>query len=213
MNYKRFPLGPLATNTYLVWEGDAGFIADPAGSAEGIKDFADREGISIEKILVTHGHLDHVGGIPEAVARFDAPLYAPGPDGPMLESPDKDTAAWMGYDFKGTGDFTRLKDGDVLEVGSMTVQVIATPGHTRGSSCFLVRSEKGSLLLSGDTLFARSVGRTDLPGGDPVVLDRSLVKLASLPDGLVVLPGHGPETTIGDERSHNPFWPEEQKGR
>ncbi len=208
MNYKRFPLGPLATNTYLVWEGNSGFIADPAGNGDEIQRFAEGEGITVQKILVTHGHMDHVGGLPDAVARFAAPVYVPGPDAPMVESPDAETAAWMGYDFAGTDDFTALSDGDVLEVGDMTVQVIATPGHTRGSSCFLVRSEKGSLLLSGDTLFARSVGRTDLPGGDPVVLDRSLTKLSALPDGLAVLPGHGPETTIGDERRHNPFWPE-----
>jgi glyoxylase-like metal-dependent hydrolase (beta-lactamase superfamily II) len=211
MNYKRFPLGPLSTNTYLVWEGSSGFIADPAGSAAEIQDFARREGISVEKILITHGHLDHTGGLPDAVERFGVPVYVPGPDAFMVESPDMGAASWMGYDFKGMNGFMRLKDGDVLEVGKMTVQVIGTPGHTRGSSCYLARSDAGSLLLSGDTLFARSVGRTDLPGGNAVALDRSLTKLASLPDGLVVLPGHGPETTIGNERVHNPFWPEENE--
>lgn len=211
MNYKRFPLGPLSTNTYLVWEGGSGFIADPAGSAAEIQDFARREGISVEKILITHGHLDHTGGLPDAVERFGAPVYVPGPDAFMVESPDMGAASWMGYDFKGMNGFMRLKDGDVLEVGKMTVQVIGTPGHTRGSSCYLARSDAGSLLLSGDTLFARSVGRTDLPGGNAVALDRSLTKLASLPDGLAVLPGHGPETTIGNERVHNPFWPEENE--
>jgi len=88
----------------------------------------------------------------------------------------------------------------------MKVTVLATPGHTPGSSCYLAEAEGGNLLLSGDTLFARSVGRTDLPGGDPELLDRSILKLAALPDGLQVLPGHGPETTIGAERKHNPFW-------
>ncbi|NLK18298.1 MAG: MBL fold metallo-hydrolase [Synergistaceae bacterium] len=212
MDYKRFPLGPLSTNTYLVWEGDSGFVTDPAGDGAGIQEFAEKEGITVKKILITHGHMDHVGGIPDAAARFGAPLYIHRDDAPMLENPDQDTALWMGYDFGGTEDFTRLKDGDVLEVGSMSVQVISTPGHTRGSVCFLVRSEKGSLLVSGDTLFARSVGRTDLPGGDPLALDRSLVRLASLPDGLAVLPGHGPETTIGAEKAHNPFWPEDRRG-
>ena len=207
MNYKRFPLGPLWTNTYLVWDDSGrGFLADPAGDPGQIDEFARARGISVEKILLTHGHLDHAGGLPAVLERFGAPVYVPEKDASLVASPDPGALEWMGYDFKGTDDFSTLRDGDVLTVGSMKVTVLATPGHTPGSSCYLAEAEGGNLLLSGDTLFARSVGRTDLPGGDPELLDRSILKLAALPDGLQVLPGHGPETTIGAERKHNPFW-------
>jgi len=97
--------------------------------------------------------------------------------------------------------------GEVFAVGTMEVKVIATPGHTPGSCCFLVRDGEEEILFSGDTLFARSVGRCDLPGGDGEALDRSLGLLALLPDALRVFPGHGPGTTIGEERAQNPFWP------
>ncbi len=208
MKYKRFPLGPLWTNTYLVWDGTGrGFLVDPAGDPEQIAFFARERGISVEKILLTHGHLDHTGGLPAALEAFAAPVLVPEQDGALVASPDPGALAWMGYDFQGTDDFSSLRDGDVVAVGEMTITVLATPGHTQGSSCFLAESEDESLLLSGDTLFARSVGRTDLPGGDPVMLERSLLRLAALPDGLPVLPGHGPETTIGAERENNPFWP------
>ncbi len=207
MKYKRFPLGPLWTNTYLVWDDTGrGLLVDPAGDPDQIDGFARAWGISIEKILLTHGHLDHTGGLPAVMERFGAPVYVPEEDASLVSSPDQGALEWMGYDFKGTDDFSTLRDGDVLTVGSMKVTVLATPGHTPGSSCYLAEAEGGNLLLSGDTLFARSVGRTDLPGGDPELLDRSILKLAALPDGLQVLPGHGPETTIGAERKHNPFW-------
>lgn len=206
MKYKRFPLGPLWTNTYLVWDGGKGFLVDPAGDPDQIAAFVQAQGVSIEKILLTHGHLDHAGGLPAVMERFNAPVYVPEKDAPLVASPDPGALEWMGYDFRGTDDFSPLNDGDVLTVGKMKISVLATPGHTPGSSCYLVESEEGSLLLSGDTLFARSVGRTDLPGGDPGMLDRSILRLGALPDELQVLPGHGPETTIGAERKHNPFW-------
>jgi glyoxylase-like metal-dependent hydrolase (beta-lactamase superfamily II) len=105
-------------------------------------------------------------------------------------------------------------DGEKLTVGAMTISVLETPGHTPGCVCYRVSetSDAGeeTILLSGDTLFARSVGRTDLPGGNGERLHESLIRLAALPDTLRVLPGHGPETTIGAERIHNPFWPEDK---
>lgn len=209
MNYKRLPLGPLGTNTYLVWDSRGkAFLVDPAGDLEEGAAFVRNEGLSVEKILLTHGHLDHTGGIPDAVSRFGAPLFVPEGDASMVASPDEGAKSWMGYDFDGTRDFTPLRDGDSLKVGELKIRVISTPGHTVGSTCYLAESPEGALLLSGDTLFARSVGRTDLPGGDWDKLEESLVKLDALPDEMLVLPGHGPETTIGSERQHNPFWPE-----
>ena len=100
-----------------------------------------------------------------------------------------------------------LKDGELISLGSINIKVIHTPGHTRGGCCFYVTEGSEALLLSGDTLFARSIGRSDLPGGDEGVLIESLRKLAGFADSLAVFPGHGPWTTIGDEKRLNPFWP------
>lgn len=217
MKFKRFPLGALWTNTYLVWDDSgAAFLADPAGNAEEILSFAKENGLNLTTVLLTHGHLDHIGGI-DSLREFAAPkFYIGAGDASMLRSPDQTVAQWMECDFKGIEDFSTLSDGDVLMIGAMNVSVIETPGHTPGCVCYLV-SEPGRegapweemLLLSGDTLFARSVGRTDLPGGDGKRLQQSLLRLSSLPDDLRVLPGHGPETTIGAERIHNSFWPGE----
>ena len=215
MKYKRFPLGPLWTNSYLVWDasGDA-FLVDPAGDTEEMLSFARAHGVVVRAVLLTHGHLDHVGGLPELLATISLPVYIGAGDAEMLRSPDQNAAEWMGYDFKGVRDFFSLKDGEQLSVGTMSLSVLETPGHTPGCVCYRVSetSDAGeeTILLSGDTLFARSVGRTDLPGGNGERLHESLIRLASLPDTLRVLPGHGPETTIGAERSHNPFWPEEK---
>ncbi|MDO4786185.1 MAG: MBL fold metallo-hydrolase, partial [Fretibacterium sp.] len=104
-------------------------------------------------------------------------------------------------------DFHEVSEGMELVVGDLRIEVLETPGHTPGGVCYLIREGDESILVSGDTLFAQSVGRTDLPGGDQAKLDDSLRRLSSLPDALRVLPGHGPETTIGKERRHNPFWP------
>ena len=101
----------------------------------------------------------------------------------------------------------KLNEGDTLKVGSMNIRVIHTPGHTLGGICLYITEGDEELLISGDTLFARSIGRSDLPGGDEDVLVTSLKKLTDFPDKLRVLPGHGPETTIGAEKLYNPYWP------
>jgi glyoxylase-like metal-dependent hydrolase (beta-lactamase superfamily II) len=226
MHCKRFPLGTLWTNTYVAWdESGVGFIVDPAEDMKEILSFVREKNISIKAVLLTHGHLDHVGGLKSWMSLQHSnlrnpamPVYIGAGDAVMLRFPDGNTAKWMECDFEGMESFSTVKDGDTLSFGEMNVSVLETPGHTPGCVCYLASSEacveKGEdlrLLFSGDTLFARSVGRTDLPRGDSETLHRSLVRLASLPDDLRVLPGHGPETTIGMERAHNPFWPEEEE--
>lgn len=186
-------------------------MVDPAGDAGEVFEFAGENKISIEAILLTHGHPDHIGGLEYVLERVDAPVYIGEDDAQMLRSPDQKTVRWLGYDFKGFDGFSVLRDGDVLSVGDLTIKVLETPGHTPGCVCLLVsaREDEGRILLSGDTLFAGSVGRTDLPGGDSDVLRGSIARLAMLSGHLPVLPGHGPETTLDAERRHNPFWPEE----
>jgi glyoxylase-like metal-dependent hydrolase (beta-lactamase superfamily II) len=134
-------------------------------------------------------------------------IYIAPEDASLLKNPPEGMQRALGIEFEGVGDFKTVSDGDVLSPGQFEIEVMATPGHSRGSVCYFVRLGEKSVLVSGDTLFAESVGRTDLPGGDTSALLASLRKLAPLPDGLAVLPGHGPGTTIGRERKSNPFWP------
>ncbi|NLB82854.1 MAG: MBL fold metallo-hydrolase [Synergistaceae bacterium] len=212
MKYKRFPLGPLLTNSYLLWEaGGAAFLVDPAGELSEVRSFLSKNELSLKEILLTHGHFDHVGGLEEALSITGGSAYVSSGDAFLVKNPDAGVRAWMGSDFTGTDKLLFLQDGDRLSVGTMDIKVIATPGHTPGCVCYLVTDGADQLLLSGDTLFASSIGRTDLPGGDSGLLEKSLLRLAQLPDTLPVLPGHGPETTIGAEQRENPFWPTRER--
>ena len=208
MKYKRFPLGSLWTNSYLLWDaGGAAFLVDPAGELTEVRSFLGKNNLSLKAVLLTHGHLDHIGGLKEALFLTGGKAHISSGDADLVKNPDPGVRAWMQSDFTGTEELLFLTDGDRLSVGGMEIEVIATPGHTPGCLCYLVTDGKDQLLLSGDTLFASSVGRTDLPGGDTSLLEESLLKLALLPESLPVLPGHGPETTIGAEKRENPFWP------
>ncbi|MDR3265676.1 MAG: MBL fold metallo-hydrolase [Synergistaceae bacterium] len=210
MKYRRFPLGGLWTNGYLFYDdaggGDAFFI-DPGGDVEEVVDFLNGHGLTLNAVLLTHGHLDHLAGIGGMVPLVKDNIYISSADAPMLKRPSEAMQKALGMECEGVDAFRTVADGDVLSLGAFTVGVMETPGHTQGSVCYRIRRGGDEILVSGDTLFAQSVGRTDLPGGDPAMLDASLQKLAALPDDLAVLPGHGPETTIGRERKSNPFWP------
>ncbi|WP_024822597.1 MBL fold metallo-hydrolase [Aminobacterium mobile] len=208
MEYKRFPLGPLWTNGYLFYDSQGkGFFVDPGGDPADVLTFLDEHSIRLEWILLTHAHIDHIGGIPELAPLASLGVALSKNDSELLRNPDLNLSHWMGLDFPGWEPAKLLSDEDELNIGEFIVKVIATPGHTPGSVCYLISLGEEQLLVSGDTLFARSVGRTDLPGGDGRQLTSSLKKLVTLPDGMLVLPGHGPETTIGQEREANPFWP------
>ena len=209
MFLERLPLGALWTNGYLVWDDQGtGFFIDPGGDPQDILSLVDKRGVDLEFILLTHGHADHIGGLGAIRSRAKGGVLVHEDDASMLSRPESNLSAFVGGAIELAPADRLLKDGDVVSAGCLQVRVIHTPGHTRGSVCFLVGEEgEDPVLFSGDTLFAGSVGRSDLPGGDEGTLMASLKKLACLPDTTRVLPGHGPETTIGQERRHNPFWP------
>jgi glyoxylase-like metal-dependent hydrolase (beta-lactamase superfamily II) len=212
MRYKRFPLGNLYTNGYLFYgENGESFFVDPGGDMSEVLGHIARQNLTLKAVLLTHGHLDHLAGIEELHPYVGDEIYIADEDAALLRHPPEEVQRSLGMRSEGAETFKTVEDKSVLSLGGFRIEVIATPGHTQGSVCYLIKDEKDvereSVLVSGDTLFAQSVGRTDLPGGDEERLMDSLRKLAELPDDLPVLPGHGPGTTIGRERKSNPFWP------
>ncbi len=211
MRWRRFPLGSLWTNGYLVSDAAGrSFFVDPGGDPSeilAVLGASDGGPISLERILLTHGHGDHIQGVDRLREGTGASVWISREDAPMLDDSGENLSAYLGNPFSCRTPREFLHDGMTFSVGSLEVEVWATPGHTPGSCCFLVRDGEEGVLFSGDTLFARSVGRCDLPGGDEGALRRSLERLGTLPDAWPVLPGHGPETTIREERRQNPFWP------
>ena len=210
MQYKRFPLGALWTNGYLFWDDETreAFFIDPGGKTEDVTNFMAGNNLTLKMILLTHGHIDHTAGINELVPFTGDNIYIHSGDAEMLRHPSRELQALLGVKFGGLEAFREIEDGRTIDFPGYTVKTIATPGHTEGSVCFLITDKGGhKVLVSGDTLFAQSVGRTDLEGGDDVKLEASLRRLAEFDDGLHVLPGHGPDTSIGSERELNPYWP------
>ena len=210
MQYKRFPLGALWTNGYLFWDDETreAFFIDPGGKTKDVTDFMTDNNLTLKMILLTHGHIDHVAGINELVPMTGDNIYIHSGDADMLRNPSRELQALLGVKFGGLKTFREIEDGRIIDFPGYSIKTIATPGHTEGSVCFLITDKNGhKLLVSGDTLFAQSVGRTDLEGGDWLKLEASLRRLAELDDGLHVLPGHGPDTSIGSERELNPYWP------
>ena len=210
MNYKRFPLGALWTNGYLFWDDKTheAFLIDPGGDTSDVKNFLIANNLKLTMILLTHGHIDHIAGIHELVELVGDNIYIGKNDAYRLRTPSQELQALLRVHCDGLENFKEVEEGRVIDFPGYEIKVIETPGHTEGSVCYLIQDSEGhKVLVSGDTLFAQSVGRTDLEGGDDIQLEASLRKLAELHDGLRVLPGHGPDTSIGEEREMNPYWP------
>ena len=207
MNYKRFPLGALWTNGYLFWDEETheAFFIDPGGKTEDVINFLGGHDLKLTMVLLTHGHIDHIAGIHEFVPFVKDNIYIGSKDAFMLRKPSAALQNLLGVHCTGLENFNELHDGQVIDFPGYTIKVMETPGHTEGS--VITDKDGHKVLISGDTLFAQSVGRTDLDGGDEIKLESSLRRLAELPDGLHVLPGHGPDTNIGSERELNPYWP------
>jgi hydroxyacylglutathione hydrolase len=211
-----FPTGAFQANCYLIapGEGEACVIVDPGKDAEEpIVDALRKHRLSPVAVLLTHGHFDHVFAVAPVCDGNDIPAWIHPEDREMLTDPLKGIspqgAAFFGgrLAMREPKEVRALADGTVLDLAGLKITVDHTPGHTRGSVIFRSEIEEGGrLLFAGDTLFAGSIGRTDLPGGDlPTMMHTLRTKLLALEDDTVVLPGHGPSTTIGRERASNPF--------
>ena len=193
MEIKCLQLGMLQTNCYIAWGDcpDRCIVADPGDEPEKVASYLEKLGRRPEAILLTHGHFDHIGGVPQLQEKYGCPVYLCEDD---LALPVRMT----GGSLTGT---THYAEGDTLTLAGLTIRVLQTPGHTPGSVCLIC----GDVMFSGDTLFAGSIGRTDFPGSDHRQMLLSLAKLAALPENYRVLPGHAEETTLDEERRSNPF--------
>src|SRR5829696_6338457 len=199
-------VGPFQENCYVVGDEDSGTdaLVDPGDEAAGIALTVERIGLSISQIVITHSHVDHVGAIAPLTDEFLCPVLMHEEAEAMLRTVPQQ-AMMMGLRFGRIPQVDRhVGDDEVLEVGSLRLHAVYTPGHTPGHLAFYVEEE--GVVFSGDALFAGSVGRTDLIGGSMELLMQTISeRLLTLPDETRVLSGHGPETTIGRERQTNPF--------
>ena len=206
MIHEILAVGPLQCNCSVI--GDEAtreaMVIDPGDDIEDVLAIIRKHNLQVKQIVITHAHIDHVGGAMKLRTATGAPILLNQNDYALLKMLDVQ-AAWIGVATPGKVEIDHsLANGENVTAGSVTASVLQTPGHTEGSICLYFPTEKK--LIAGDTLFAGSIGRTDLPGGSYPKILRSLHDtVLALPDDTVVIPGHGPVTTIGNERDTNPF--------
>jgi glyoxylase-like metal-dependent hydrolase (beta-lactamase superfamily II) len=206
MIHEILPVGPLQCNCSII--GDEAtreaMVIDPGDDIDDVLAILRKHNLEVKQIVVTHAHIDHVGGAMKLRAATGAPILLNQNDLALLKMLDVQ-AAWVGMAAPGQVEIDQsVGNADTVRAGSLSANVLHTPGHTEGSICLYFPAE--NKLIAGDTLFAGSIGRTDLPGGSFEKIIRSLHQtVLALPDDTVVVPGHGPLTTIGEERESNPF--------
>ncbi len=206
MIHEILPVGPLQCNCSVIGDETTheAMVIDPGDDIEDVLALVRKHSLQVKQIVITHAHIDHVGGAMKLRAATGAPIILNQNDYALLKMLDMQ-AAWIGMASPGKVDIDQsVEQDETIRAGSLEATVLHTPGHTEGSICLYFPVEK--TLIAGDTLFAGSIGRTDLPGGSFQKIIRSLHdKVLALPDDTVVVPGHGPKTSIGDERETNPF--------
>lgn len=204
MRIERLTVGPLEENCYLIGLPPRCAVVDPGAESPRIFDAIDRRGLVPERILLTHGHVDHIAHCAQVAERYGLGIWIHGADLPYLERPQ-----WPELEaLLGARPCPRpagfLADGETIAVAGLDLRVVHTPGHTPGGVCLIDEASRSALV--GDTIFYRGVGRTDLPGGDWETLSTSIrERLFTLAGDLALYPGHGPDTTLDEERRENPF--------
>jgi hydroxyacylglutathione hydrolase len=206
MIHEILAVGPLQCNCSILGDevSHEAIVVDPGDDIPRIMALLAKHSLTVKQILVTHAHIDHIAGAARLKQLTGAPVLYNQRDLPLVKMMDVQ-AGWLGIETPEVeAPDDTLDDGRIIAITGLSGSILHTPGHTQGSVCLHLPAQ--SLLLAGDTLFAGSVGRTDLPGGDGPMLIRSIhERLLPLPEETVVIPGHGPRTTIGDERESNPF--------
>ncbi len=206
MIHEVLPVGPLQCNCSVFGDEQTreAMVIDPGDEIESILDILQRHNLKVKTIVITHAHIDHIGGAQKLKMATGAPVYMNQNDA-ELQAMLPIQASWLGVEEPEPVEIdAHARDGDTLLVGATQFHVLHTPGHTQGSVSLYAPAE--NTLIAGDTLFQGSIGRTDLPGGDGRQILRSIhQKLIPLPEETIVIPGHGPNTTIGREKRMNPF--------
>ena len=191
-------LDELLSNTYIVYEGNEAIIVDPGKEYQGIVNFLNKNELSPVAIFLTHGHFDHIGGVKTLLEAFPSlDVYIEANDIEVASNPDINCSDFCDVKVSLDIDFKIIKDKDVIHLLNTDIKVIHTPFHTMGSVCYYFKNN--NWLFTGDTLFMHGIGRYDLPTSSPRLISSSLGKLKELPKDTKVFPGHGPNTTIGNE--------------
>lgn len=203
MLVKALVVGGLEVNAYVIYDKKGGecAVVDPGADFEKIHAYISENGLTVKYILLTHGHYDHIGAVAELKQATGAPVCIAAEDAPALQNGALSLAKYSGIDIKPSQADILLKDGDIIEVAGERFHVMATPGHSRGSVCFIT----DSVMFSGDTVFYNSVGRSDFPGSSVRDLTHSLKLIAQIQGDRTIYPGHGPSTTLDGEKRSNYF--------
>ncbi|SDK54994.1 MBL fold metallo-hydrolase [Sediminibacillus albus] len=204
MKIEKMSLGPLGTNCYIVIKEEEALIVDPGGDAQVLIDWLEKKKLKPLAILLTHAHFDHIGAVDEVRNTFQIPVYVHKEESDWLSNPNLNGSALFRMDLITARPADEFFTSGQMEISNFSLEVIETPGHSPGGVSFVFPEDKG--VISGDSLFQKGIGRTDLPGGDfDLLMNTIKYKLFTLPDNYTVYPGHGPVTQIGEEKADNDF--------